>query len=232
MAFPIAFLFAWVGGSIGYFIQRRPGALVAAPGTYVVVLLIAPLMMGAEAAGPQVPPTFEVRTTTEIDAPAEIVWQRLISFPALGAPTEWPFRAGVAFPIRSTLHGTGIGAKRDCQFSSGLFVETIVIWEQNRRLRFVISEAPPVMEELSPYGHIHTRHIDEHYFQPKDAEFTLVPIPGGRTLFEGVSHYQNRMWPSAYWRLWSDEIVRDVHLRVFQFVKQISEADARTAAAR
>lgn len=225
MAVPIVCPLAMIGGTIGYFIQRRPGALAAAPGAYLIVLVIAPMIMGAEAFGPQIPPIYEVRTQMEIAAPPAVVWQRLVTFPTLPPPSEWPFRLGIAFPIRSQLHGEGIGARRECQFSSGQFGEPIVGWEENRRLRFTIAQAPLLMEEWSPWGHINTRHIDEHYFRAHDAEFTLTTLPNGNTLLTGVSRYENRMWPSAYWRLWTDAIVHDIHLRVFRFVKETAEAD-------
>ena len=232
MAVPIVCPLAMIGGTIGYFIQRRPGALAAAPGTYLIILIIAPLMMGAEAVGPQIPPIYEVRTQMEIDAPPTVVWQRLVTFPTLPSPQEWPFRLGIAFPIRSNLRGQGIGAERDCQFSSGKFAEPIIGWVENRQLKFTIAEAPPLMEEWSPYGQIRTRHIDEHYFRAHDAEFTLTPLAGGRTLLTGLSRYENRMWPSAYWRLWTDAIVHNIHLRVSRFVKQAAEADQLRMAAR
>jgi hypothetical protein len=225
MAVPIVLPLALIGGSIGYFIQRRPVALATAPGAYLIVLLIAPMIMGAEAFGPQIPPIYEVRTQMEIAAPPPVVWRRLVTFPTLPPPHEWPFRLGIAFPIRSQLHGEGIGAQRECQFSSGQFAEPIVGWDENRRLRFTIAEAPLLMEEWSPWGHISTRHIAEHYFRAHDAEFTLTPLPNGNTLLTGVSRYENRMWPSAYWRLWTDAIVHDIHLRVFRFVKETSETD-------
>ena len=50
MAVPIVCPLAMIGGTIGYFIQRRPGALAAAPGTYLITLVIAPMIMGAESA--------------------------------------------------------------------------------------------------------------------------------------------------------------------------------------
>jgi hypothetical protein len=87
------------------------------------------------------------------------------------------------------------------------------------------------MEEMSPYGHIHTRHIDEQYFQAQDAEFVLTPLPDGHTLLTGTSRYRNRMWPTAYWRLWSDSIVHQIHLRVFRHIKRLSEADQQQAQA-
>jgi hypothetical protein len=81
------------------------------------------------------------------------------------------------------------------------------------------------MEEFSPYGHIHTRHIDEQYFQAQDAEFLLTRLPNGHTLLTGSSRYRNRMWPVAYWRLWSDAIVHQIHLRVFRHIKHQAEME-------
>ena len=85
---------------------------------------------------------------------------------------------------------------------------------------------PLVMEELSPYGHIHTRHVDGGYFQAHDAEFVLTRLPGGRTLLTGTSRYRNRMWPVSYWRLWSDAIVHQIHLRVFRQIKRFGRGGA------
>jgi hypothetical protein len=168
----------------------------------------------------------------EIDAPPETVWQFLTSFPTLPPPTEWPFRVGIAYPIRSTLRGSGLEAQRECQFSSGQFIEPIQVWQENERLVFSISGEPLVMEELSPYGHIHTRHVDGGYFQAQDAEFVLTLLPGGRTLLTGTSRYRNRMWPVSYWRLWSDAIVHQIHTRVFRHIKRMAEAGQLQAAAQ
>ena len=87
------------------------------------------------------------------------------------------------------------------------------------------------MEELSPYGRIHTRHIDGQYFQAQDAEFVLTRLANSHTLLTGTSRYRNRMWPVAYWRLWSDAIVHQIHLRVFRHVKQLAEAEKSQVAA-
>jgi transcription initiation factor IIE alpha subunit len=53
----------------------------------------------------------------------------------------------------------------------------------------------------------------------------LTPLPGGRTLLQGTSRYRNRMWPVSYWRLWSDAIVHQIHVRVFRHIKRLSEAE-------
>jgi hypothetical protein len=82
------------------------------------------------------------------------------------------------------------------------------------------------MTETSPYGQIHVRHLDDHDFQPERADFALMPLANGGTLLEGTTTYQNKMWPAAYWRLYTDEIVRSIHRRVFEQVKRLAEADA------
>jgi hypothetical protein len=232
MAAPIGMVLAMMGGALGYILQRNHWDGVRTQSTFGALLLFLPLMMGTDALKPQDPPLLTVTTQIEIAAPPKIVWRYITSFPTLDPPTEWPFRIGIAYPIRSTLNGTGIGAQRTCQFSSGYFVEPIDVWQENQQLGFRISGEPLVMEEMSPYGHIHTKHIDGQYFQAQDALFVLTPLSNGDTLLTGTSRYRNRMWPVDYWRLWSDAIVHQIHLRVFHHIKQLAEAEALETAAR
>lgn len=232
MAAPIALPLGLMGGGMGYLIQQRRWSRLQTQATFTAMLVFVPFLMGTEALKPQEAPLLQVSTQIEIDAPQETVWPLLASFPSLPPPTEWPFRVGIAYPIRSTLTGRGLGARRECQFSSGQFVEPIELWEENRRLRFAISGEPAVMEELSPYGHIHRRHIDGQYFQAQDAEFVLTRLPNGHTLLTGTSQYRNRMWPVTYWRLWSDAIVHQIHLRVFRHIKRLAEENELQAMAR
>jgi hypothetical protein len=225
MAAPIGLALALMGGAIGYLVQRNQWDSLQARATFGALFLLVPALMGTEALKPQQPPLLRVTTQMEINAPPETVWQFLTSFPTLPPPTEWPFRVGIAYPIRSTLRGSGLDARRECQFSSGQFTEPIKVWKVNERLGFSISSEPLVMEELSPYGHIHTQHIDGGYFQAQDAEFILAPLPGGHTLLTGSSRYRNQMWPISYWRLWSDAIVHQIHMRVFRQIKRLAEAE-------
>jgi uncharacterized membrane protein YhaH (DUF805 family) len=230
MAAPIGLILAVMGGLIGYSIQQKHWERLQIGATFSALLLFVPFLMRTEALRPQQPPLLKVTTQIEINAPPEVVWPFLTSFPTLPPPTEWPFRVGIAYPIRSTIRGTGLEALRECQFSSGQFTEPIQVWQVNERLGFSISGEPLVMEELSPYGHIHTRHVDGGYFQAQDAEFVLTRLPGGRTLLTGTSRYRNRMWPASYWRLWSDAIVHQIHARVFRQIKRLAEEEQWQAA--
>ncbi len=75
-------------------------------------------------------------------------------------------------------------------------------------------------------------HLEGRYFQPEGAEFVLIPLPGGPTRLEGISSYRNRIWPMAYWRLWSDAIVHNIHLRVFRHIKGLAEQQEALASRR
>ncbi|RZK67544.1 MAG: hypothetical protein EOO95_02610 [Pedobacter sp.] len=60
-------------------------------------------------------------TFIEINASSEQVWKNVIEFPQLNEPTEFIFKAGVAYPVRAVIEGKGVGSVRKCQFSTGDF---------------------------------------------------------------------------------------------------------------
>jgi uncharacterized membrane protein YhaH (DUF805 family) len=221
MAMPLAVAFALVGAMFGHVIAR-PGRSGATPAT-LVLLLLAPTIMGAEAVVPRSAPLYVVRSSIEIDAPPAVVWQHVISFPELPPPTELPFLLGVAYPERARIDGAGVGSMRYCEFSTGSFVEPITAWIPRRKLAFNVASSPEPMREWSPYGRIDTAHL-HNYMESKQGEFALLALPGGRTRLTGTTWYQHHLWPSTYWALWSDAIVHQIHMRVLQHIKAVSEA--------
>ncbi len=222
MAAPIAYPLAILGGTVGYFVQR--GVKTPDPATTLLLFLfIVPMTMGAESAAHLAPPEWIVYSTIEIDAPPEEVWKHVIEFPAAPPPHELAFRAGIAYPIRAALHGSGVGAMRSCDFSTGSFIETIDVWEPGRRMEFSIVAGADPMTEMTPYPAIHPPHLDG-YLHPRHAIFELTPLPGGRTRLDGTSYYRDNIWPALYWRFWSDAIIHTIHARVFEHIKRLSEA--------
>jgi hypothetical protein len=168
------------------------------------------------------PPIYAVTTAIEISAPPARVWRQIIHLAQFPEPREWYFRAGLAYPIDVHLAGTGPGATRYCEFSTGQVVESIEVWEEPRVLRFRVVENPAPMREWSPWGEISPKHL-HGYLISRDGEFRLTPLDGNRTLLEGTSWYQHGPWPAQYWRSWSDAIVHRIHLRVFRQIKALAE---------
>ena len=228
MAAPIAWLLALLGGSLAYVIHGEPGMQPAQTAPFGAVLLALPLLMGLEQAAPPTVPRFQVHTSIDIAAPPNIVWKYIIAFPPLAKPDEMLFRyGGIAYPIEARIQGEGLTADRECRFSTGSFKEPILAWESGKHFAFGVADEPMLMTETSPYGQIHVRHLEDHDFQPERADFVLIPLPNGGTRLEGTTTYQNKMWPGEYWHFYTDSIVHTIHRRVFEHVKQLSEADAK-----
>lgn len=222
MAAPIMGTLAFVGSVIGYVIQRRPYVMRSAPLAMFVLLLVVPGLMGAEARIAPLPPLVAVRTSVDIDAEPARVWEHVVTFTELPAPTDLFFKTGVAYPMRAEIAGHGVGAVRHCVFSTGPFVEPIEVWDEPRLLKFSVTAQPPAMQEMTPYGRIDPPHLD-NYLVSEGGQFLLTPLPGGRTHLEGTTWYRNRMWPSEYWQLWSDMVIHRIHQRVLDHVKTLAE---------
>ncbi|MCU1286358.1 MAG: hypothetical protein JWO13_2708 [Acidobacteriales bacterium] len=222
MAAPIALPLALLGGYVGFQIQwlcRSPRESVA---MLLLVSFYSPAMIGTESKVRPPAPEFAVNTSVEVDAPPERVWQNVVSFSQLPEPRELLFRSGIAYPIRAEIHGRGVGAVRYCQFSTGPFVEPVTVWDEPRLLEFSVAHNPAPMHELSPYSDLHPPHLDGFFVSHK-GHFSLTALPGGRTRLEGVTWYQHTLWPTPYWRIWSDFIIHRIHLRVLNHVKSLSE---------
>jgi len=169
------------------------------------------------------PPVYTVTTKIVVNAAPERVWKYVVAFPDITAPPDGMLSTGVAYPIRTRIEGTGVGAPRDCDLSTGSVKERVVVWDEPRLLRFVVTATPPAMRETGLYGPVNPKHLNGYYIA-KQGQFELTPLPGGRTLVTGTSWYQHGLWPAEYWRCWSDAIVHHVHRRVLEHIRSLAEA--------
>ena len=188
---------------------EAPAVRTEAPALLSILLVFAPGVEWAEHFTTQ-PPRFVVRTAIDIQAPPEKVWQQVIAFSEIPPPAEWIFRAGIPYPIRAEMRGSGSDAERYCVFSTGAFVEPIQVWDEPHRLKFSVTSNPPPLEEWTPYAHIEAPHL--HGFpRSEGGQFLLTPLPNGGTRLEGTTWYHHGLWPAAYWQLWSDAIIHRIH---------------------
>lgn len=221
MAAPLGWVLSFIGGLVGYVIQSRPWSQQQAAKALSAILLLTPFVMGAEYVSPPQHPLIAVKTAVVIDAPPEVVWKNVVAFAELPEPDSWLFKAGIAYPMRAEIRGEGVGAVRYCVFSTGPFVEPITVWDEPRLLKFSVTEQPRSMNELSIYGAIDAPHIDG-YLKSEGGQFLLEKLPDGRTRLEGTTWYRHRIWPSAYWRVWSDAIIHRIHVRVLRHIQNLS----------
>jgi uncharacterized membrane protein YhaH (DUF805 family) len=223
MMLPLAVPIVMLGALVGYFVVGLgPGQPRNLSKVALVLFALLPTMVGAEHLTKPEPLLFTCETSVVVDAPPENVWRHVVSFSDLDPPNDWLFRSGVAYPIRARIEGTGVGAVRHCEFSTGSFVEPIEVWDEPRLLRFAVTSNPAPMKEWNPLFEIHPPHLDG-FLVSKQGQFLLTPLPGGKTLLNGSTLYQHGLWPASYWRLWSDPIIHRIHDRVLRHIKTLAE---------
>jgi len=220
MAMPLAIPSGALGGWITYVLSASRWEAQGV--TLMMLLPLGTLSFDASAK----PELYMVETAVTVAAPPEVVWKNVVEFPALAEPTEWIFKTGLAYPQRARIEGSGVGAVRHCEFSTGPFVEPIEVWDEPRLLRFSVTENPAPLREWSPYGELDLKHL-HGYMVSKQGEFRLERLKNGQTLLRGTTWYEHGMWPSEYWRWWSDAIIHRIHLRVLEHVKELSEVQGQ-----
>jgi len=222
MASPLWLGVATVGAYIGSGIQEIRWRSIDKNLSLLLCVCAIPFLMGAEFAIRPPVPLLRATSTIDIHASSETVWRHVVAFSDLPPPKEWVFETGLAFPVRARIQGRGVGAIRHCEFSTGIFVEPIEIWNEPLLLRFSVTNTPAPMEEMSLYSHIEPPHL-HGYMVSKEGQFLLKTLPDGSTRLEGTTWYEHNLWPASYWQLWSNYIIHQIHMRVLRHIKTLAE---------
>lgn len=184
-----------LGALGGWLVYRLLGSRAAARGVVAMFLLVPPSTLAYDTHAQ--PPVYTVKTTIEIAAPPAKVWQELINLSRIPGPRAWYFHTGLAYPTGARIEGTGPGATRYCEFSTGPVVESVEVWDAPLVLRFRVTRTPAPMREWNPFGEISPKHL-HGYVLFREGEFRLTPLAGDRTLLVGTSWYQHGLWPAPY----------------------------------
>ncbi|MDB5120712.1 MAG: hypothetical protein JWN56_1930 [Sphingobacteriales bacterium] len=147
-----------------------------------------------------------------INAPPEKVWKNVVAFEKIKEKNKfWLFQAGMPAPMATTVEGYYKGAGRKCIFSNGyIFDEKIVTYSPNHDLTFDIIGQPKDPEIM---GHIDIIR----------GQFLLKDNGNGTTTVIGNSWYKLYVFPVWYYDIWAKSITRNVHLRVMDHIKALSE---------
>ncbi len=226
MAAPLGVALASMGGLLGYGILAGGRRRTDVSAVLGLTALSLPFLIGAERLSRHEPPVMEVTTRLEIDASSHAVWEQVVAFTAIPEPEDWLFRSGIAYPVRAEIDGRGAGAVRHCVFSTGSFLEPIEVWDEPRLLRFSVTSSPPPMAEWTPFRGVAPPHLTGHLLAHR-GQFRLIAMPGGRTLVEATTWYQHSLWPVPYWQMWSDAIIRRIHLRVLRHIEDLAGRGTR-----
>lgn len=147
-----------------------------------------------------------------INAPASKIWEHVVAFDKIEKPNAyWLFNIGMPSPMETTVTDYKLGAGRKCIFSNGyVFDEKIVAFDVNKNLTFDIVAQPQDPEIM---GHIDIQR----------GQFLLKDNGNGTTTLIGNSWYKLKVFPIWYYDVWAESITRNVHLRVMDHIKTLSE---------
>lgn len=218
MTAPFAFALDLIGVLIGKGIAKSLRDLKTIK--LLPLILIIPFLLAFESSTKTPPVLHRVTTAVEINAPIEKVWQNIIAFPEINKKPEGILRFGFAYPVDAKIEGVGVGAIRYCNFDTGAFVEPITVWQEPNLLAFDVKEQPRPMTETSFYSNLHAPHLD--FLKSQRGQFRLYE-QNGKTVVEGTTFYTHDISPDFYWKLWSDYIIHQIHLRVLNRIKEVSE---------
>jgi hypothetical protein len=154
----------------------------------------------------------EVSDQIIINAPPDKVWKNVVSFKKIQQKNNyWLFNIGMPSPMETTVTGNYKGAGRKCIFSNGyVFGEKIVTYDENKNLTFDFIDQPRDPEIM---GHIDILR----------GQFLLQDNHNGTTTLIGNSWYNLYVFPTWYYDIWAQSITRNVHFRVMEHIKQLSE---------
>jgi hypothetical protein len=154
----------------------------------------------------------EVTDTIIVHATPDKIWKNVVAFKKIQqSNTFWLFKIGMPAPIESTVDGYYKGAGRKCIFSNGyVFDEKISTYQPGINLTFDIVNQPKDPEIMN--------HIDIIRGQ-----FILKDNGDGTTTLTGNSWYKLYVFPVWYYDLWAQSITRNVHTRVMEHIKELSE---------
>ena len=222
MAAPFGMLFTLIGAALGHIISLRSGKTKLPVGLFILFM---PLFLGFQNSVDRQTKIYRATTSVEVNASKQEIWDQLIAFSEIDEPRELIFKAGIAYPKNAEIIGSGAGAVRFCNFSTGSFVEPITLWDEPNQLSFSVKQQPVPMIEASPY-HIQPAHLHE-YFNSVKGQFKLTELENGNTFLEGTTWYYNKIEPEFYWSIWSEIIIHKIHGRVLNHIKQ--EAEKQTS---
>jgi uncharacterized membrane protein YhaH (DUF805 family) len=218
LASPLALGAVLIGGTLG-----RSAALSSRRSAKHTLsgLAVMPLVFAAEAALPPIA-TFDTLQTIDVAAPPSVVWNAIVHMSPLDEPVAFPFRLGVAYPIRGEIIGEGVGAIRRGYFSTGVALERITEWLPDRKLTFVVESDPPAMAELSPYAKVYAPHV-LGYFHTRSTSFELLPGRDGHTTLVERSGHELKLDPVLYWLPMTEWAVGENNARALAHIKNDAE---------
>lgn len=207
LALPIILAGLAIGLGIGVLVRRliidRTANTTATMG---MVLVLGPALVFA---GDRIERPLLAHSHTEVvqdsivvNAPPERVWSNLLQVDNIQSSKPGLMYIGLPIPVRCTLEGHGVGAKRKCCFNSGYIEETVTGWNPPYRMTLSIDR---------------TQMPGRHWLGFESAEYDLKAA-GESTVLIRTTTISSHLLPRWYWRPFERLGVESEHRYILQDV--------------
>jgi hypothetical protein len=223
---PIGISAGIIGGLIaGFWLRSRRGKVSPIPLACVMILpsLITPWESRVFARR-------DLRTVEniiEIKASPSAIWKNIERVPRISSQElqpSWSHSIGCPNPVEATLSREGVGGVRHATFEGGvLFLETIDVWEPERRLGFSIQAQTRQIPATTLDEHVT---IGGQFFDAMYGEYALEPLANGATRLRLMSRQRVSTDFNWYAHLWTDAVMSDLQRRILLVLKNRSESSA------
>ena len=189
MSMPLIVIGLTIGAIFGVIIRRHIIDKGQKPrvATLFLLLVIPFFLMGAnhaEEGSRRTPRSQTVQNRLAVNAPPEVVWNQLKSLDQVSGHKGLLMTIGSPVPVRCTMEGDGVGAKRTCYFESGHIEERVTEWNPPNLMRFEITDFDVPGRPWLSF---------------KDASYELRQ-ENGQTVIVRTTTIISRLSPAFYWR--------------------------------
>lgn len=164
-----------------------------------------------------------VKSEVIIDATPEKVWDNIVEVKTI-EPNEYNsgfFNSnGIPRPINATVGNKELGGQRVGNFEGGLmFLETITVYEENKKVSFDIKIDPLTVRQEVFDQHV----LKGNYFNFVDASYELTNLENGQVRLTLASSYQLTSKINFYGKFWGNLILSDFQYRLLEVIENRCE---------
>lgn len=189
LSLPILAVGLVIGSLAGFLVRRYIIKRFDHPGSSTfILLLLAPIVIAGsrrvELPSLENPRHETVTSVMLVPAAPDEVWKNIESIDRIDTKKPLLMYFGLPVPVRCTLEGKGVGAKRTCYFNNGSIQETVTEWKPPYSMRLTIDR---------------TNMPGRHWLGFEDALYELRPAGSG-TEVTRTTTFTSHLAPVWYWR--------------------------------
>lgn len=200
MATPLILVGAAIGATVGWLLRK----FINSRTTLLFFLLIGlPAIFGAG----RVEQSFfdpnrveEISSTYVVQTSPDKAWESLIAVDQILGGKPFLLKIGLPVPMRCTLEGSGVGAKRTCHFDSGFIEEEIITWQ------------PPNYVEMKI---VRSTLPGRHWLSFETASYRIEPLTLNETRITRTTTIASKLRPAWYWTFFERMGIEAEHRYLF-----------------